>query len=152
MELIFKLNFREFIVNQNSEDSSTKKQFILSTLMILEKFNISHGYDKYDEEIEKILNYQIENKSNVDSRCNLYVGNETDNYWFRIEKEYCVFDNYLSQEKILKLYEHLMMDDTKYQTKLIIGITITDTHEIKKDEYGYQLKLSEFHFSTIKMN
>ena len=152
MELTFKLNFREFIVNQNSEDSSTKKQFILSTSMTFENFRVSHVDDKFNKEIEKILNEQIKNESNDDSRCNLYVGNKTDNYYFHIGKRYCVYHNNLSQEKLLKLHEQLLLDDTRYQTRLIIFISIADSEEIKKDEYGYQLKLSEFHFSTIKMN
>jgi len=143
MEFTFKLELDSFLINQNNSTKLDTKKYILSSKMVLENFDISFNYDKYDKEIEKTLN-----NHNEKSICHIYCGDDVDNYYFRIDEKYCLLHLYLEKEKLLKLHEQLLLDEHRFETKLQIDITITDTEEIIKDEYGFQLKISELVFMT----
>ena len=148
MEITFKLELKEFIIQQNNYNNLTKRQFIISSIMTLDKSWIDDGYIKYGKELEKIFNYQNENAINTESVCHIYAGDDVNETYFTIQNEYCKFSSHLSQDKLLKLHKQLMLDSNKYQTNIKIGITITDSEEIKIEGNCYIIKVSEYHFYT----
>lgn len=148
MEITFTLKLEKFEIQSNNNVHKDKRQFSVSSKLILNEYWIDDGYIKYGDRIEQLLKYHKEHSDEIDSICHFLDGDSVEDNSFTIDSRRCVFISHLTKDKLFKLHELLMLDKEKFRTKVVIGLTISDSEENIKDEFGVTIKVSEYKVIT----
>jgi len=148
MDLTFSIQLDKFKIQSNNDVFDDMKSFSITSKLKLITYSL-YNNSLYENDIEKIL---IKQKKDVttDSVCHFYDGSKVENILF-IETDYCQLVGCLNKDKLFKLQEQLLLDETKFKSELNLSITSTDLDETKKDNDYFKLKVSEFEIVTKRL-